>query len=634
MERKRLSPAHVAVLAVFGLLLALALVGPIVWGDRAEAVDLEALGEGASWAHPFGTDDLGRDMFARVLVATRLSLVLALLTAGLGCGLGLLLGLLPTMLGSHLGKLAGSAIGLLLALPGLLLALLVATIVGVGATGAVVGLAVAIAPAFARLTQTLAAQVADSEYVAAARMTGISLPRLMARHVLPNIAPALVLQAAMTIGGALLALSALSFLGLGVQEPQYDWGALLNAGLDRIYVTPAAALGPGIAIIIAGIAFNVTGDAFAGALAGETIRPARRSGRGRSRSAAASSAVPANGPSTAGSDAVLQVDGLSVAFEGDGGTLTPVRDVSFSVGAGERVGIVGESGSGKSLTALAIADLIEPPGTVQAKRLALHGRDLRELPERERRRLLVTSLAMVFQDPLSSLNPVLRIERQVGEAAEVHLGATRRQARVRAVEQLRELRIPGAARRMGQHPHELSGGMRQRVTIAMGLTTRPSLIVADEPTTALDVTVQRQVLRVLRRVNAEHGTAVVLISHDISVISAFCERVLVMYAGRVVEELAADRMHADAAHPYTRALLAATPALDADLDRPLATIPGRQPALDAVPDGCPFAPRCVHASDRCRERLPLLETLGEGRRVACWHPQGTALPVPEQEMKR
>lgn len=634
MGRKRLSPARVAMLAVFGVLLALALVGPMVWGDRAAAVDLERLGEGASWAHPFGTDDLGRDMLARVLVATRLSLVLALLTAGLGCGLGLLLGLLPTVLGPRLGKLAGSAIGLLLALPGLLLALLVATIAGVGATGAVVGLAVAIAPAFARLTQTLAAQVAGSEYVAAARMTGISLPRLMLRHVLPNIAPALVLQVAMAIGGALLALSALSFLGLGVQEPQYDWGALLNAGLDRIYVTPAAALGPGIAIIVAGVAFNVTGDALAGALAGETIRPARRSGRGRSRSAAASSAIPASGPSAAGSDAVLQVDGLSVTFEGEGGTLTPVRDVSFSVAAGERVGIVGESGSGKSLTALAIADLIEPPGTVQAERLALHGRDPRELPERERRRLLVTSLAMVFQDPLSSLNPVLRIERQVGEAAQAHLGATRGQARVRAVEQLRELRIPGAARRMRQHPHELSGGMRQRVTIAMGLTTRPSLIVADEPTTALDVTVQRQVLRVLRRVNAEHGTAVVLISHDISVISAFCERVLVMYAGRVVEELAADRMRVDAAHPYTRALLAATPTLDADLDRPLATIPGRQPALDAVPGGCAFAPRCAHASDRCRERLPLLETLGEGRRVACWHPQGAALPVREQEMKR
>ena len=237
---------------------------------------------------------------------------------------------------------------------------------------------------------------------------------------------------------------------------------------------------------------------------------------------------------------------------------------------------------------------------------------------------MATSLAMVFQDPLSSLNPALRNGRQIVEAAQEHAGLSGGEARTRAVRRLRELGIAAAERRLQLYPHELSGGMRQRAVIAMGLMTEPWLIVADEPTTALDVTVQRQVLRVLRKVNAEHGTAIVLISHDISVIASFCERVLVMYAGRIVEELDVERLH-DAAHPYSRALLAAVPDMHVDREQPLATIPGRPPADGEVVEGCPFAPRCAFASERCHAELPPLETLPDGRRAACWHPQGAGI---------
>jgi oligopeptide/dipeptide ABC transporter ATP-binding protein len=616
------SATAIGVVVVLVAVVALAILGPILWGHRADEVDLRALSEGSSAAHPFGTDELGRDMLARTLVATRLSLSLAVVIALLGFVAGMALGMLPVVLGRRLRRVVANVIGWLVAFPGLLLALLVATIVGVGAKGAVIALAAAMAPPVARLTQTLAASVGGSDYVAAARVVGVGRRRLLLRHVLPNIAPPMVLQFALATASALIALSALSFLGLGVQQPSYDWGALLTAGLDRIYVTPAAALGPAAAIVIASLAINVGGDLLAARLAPE----GRGSHRQRRAARAAIALAPAASVDRADAraldeSAALVAQDLTVSFPGELGVVTPLRDVSLQVRPGERVGIVGESGSGKSLTALALADLIEPPGKVTARTVAFAGEDSRRRSPRERARLLIGSLALVFQDPLSSLNPAIRVGRQLTEAVEIHHRTPRARAREQAIARLRQLRIAAAARRMHQFPHELSGGMRQRAVIAMGLMTQPRIIIADEPTTALDVTVERQVLRVLRKVNEEQGTAIVLISHDISVIAGFCERVLVMYAGRIVEEIDAASLRDRAAHPYTRALMAAVPDMDTDRERPLATIPGRPPRVDEVAQGCPFAPRCAFATQRCSaERPPLADHAG-GARVACWHPQ-------------
>jgi oligopeptide/dipeptide ABC transporter ATP-binding protein len=616
------SATAIGVVVVLVAVVALAILGPILWGHRADEVDLRALSEGSSAAHPFGTDELGRDMLARTLVATRLSLSLAVVIALLGFVAGMALGMLPVVLGRRLRRVVANVIGWLVAFPGLLLALLVATIVGVGAKGAVIALAAAMAPPVARLTQTLAASVGGSDYVAAARVVGVGRRRLLLRHVLPNIAPPMVLQFALATASALIALSALSFLGLGVQQPSYDWGALLTAGLDRIYVTPAAALGPAAAIVIASLAINVGGDLLAARLAPEG-RGSRRQRRAASPAIALAPAAGADRADARALDesAALVAQDLTVSFPAELGVVTPLRDVSLQVRPGERVGIVGESGSGKSLTALALADLIEPPGKVTARTVAFAGEDSRRRSPRERARLLIGSLALVFQDPLSSLNPAIRVGRQLTEAVEIHHRTPRARAREQAVARLRQLRIAAAARRMHQFPHELSGGMRQRAVIAMGLMTQPRIIIADEPTTALDVTVERQVLRVLRKVNEEQGTAIVLISHDISVIAGFCERVLVMYAGRIVEEIDAASLRDRAAHPYTRALMAAVPDMDTDRERPLATIPGRPPRVDEVAQGCPFAPRCAFATERCSaERPPLADHAG-GVRVACWHPQ-------------
>jgi oligopeptide/dipeptide ABC transporter ATP-binding protein len=600
------------------VLVILAIIGPLLWGGKAGVIDVNGLNEGATWAHPFGTDNLGRDLLDRTLVASRTSLTIAAVTTVLGFALGVLVGMLPVTLGARGGRAVGNVIGLLVAFPSILLVLLIVAIAGAGTRGMVIALAIAIAPASARFTQTLAAAAGRSEYVAAARVVGVGRARLLVRHILPNVSSPLVLQLAQTMSAALLASSALSFLGIGVQDPSYDWGSLLNVGLERIYVTPAAALGPAAVIVLASVILNATGNIVATALARDTDG---RPSQSPSPTEAVEPEAVGHAPITV-AGAVLHVRELSVEFSGRHGRVTPVRNVSLTLRPGERLGIVGESGSGKSLTALAVADLIERPGEAHFAELRLSDADVRTLSARERWKLYGTSLATVFQDALGALNPVRRIGGQIVEAAETHLGMTGHEARSRAADRLKELGIAGAERRLDQYPHELSGGMSQRVTIAMGLMTEPDVIVADEPTTALDVTVQRQVLRALRAINRDHGTAVILISHDMSVIRAFCERVVVMYAGRIVEQF--DVAGIDhVRHPYTRALLAAVPDMSTDRAQPLATIPGRPPAPDELLAGCAFAPRCAFAGTRCRvERPPLIgDDDGDGASVACWHPQ-------------
>jgi oligopeptide/dipeptide ABC transporter ATP-binding protein len=299
--------------------------------------------------------------------------------------------------------------------------------------------------------------------------------------------------------------------------------------------------------------------------------------------------------------------------------------------AGETVGLVGESGSGKSLTALAVSRLIERPGHVTSNRLDFAGTSLLETSERRLRSLLGTSVAFVFQDPMSSLNPTIRIGRQLGEVAETHQGLSRRAAAARAVDRLRAVRIPSPLRRARQYPHEFSGGMRQRAMIGMGLMGQPRLVIADEPTTALDVTVQGEILRLLAEVRDTENAAILLISHDLGVISRLCDRVLVMYAGCIVEDLPTSELEFGCVHPYTRALLDAVPDLGTDRGKPLAVIPGRPPEPDQLPTGCAFAARCSHAGDRCRTDDPVLADLGEAHRVACWNPVAA---VPRQETIR
>lgn len=615
---------------LLALVLVTAVLAPLLWGEDAEAVDTAAMLQGSSADHWAGTDSLGRDLLARTLVATRLSVLLALVATALAVSVGLLLGTASLLLGPRAGRLVTAAVNIAVAFPGILLALFFAVIFGVGQVGAVLAIGLAGAPAFARLCQTLVAGIATRDYVAAARLAGVSRPRILLRHVLPNVGGPLVVNATIGAGGALLSFAGLSFLGLGVQAPAYDWGRLMQDGLNRIYLDPLAALVPGVAVVIAGLAFNLTGEAVARAfsveslsgvslLAGGALRTRRRVDGGP---APRPDAAPSDGAPDERPDTVLDVADLVVTMPTAAGPVHPVRGVSFQVGRGEAVGVVGESGSGKTLTALAVARLLEAPTTVTARRLTFQGADLRT---GEHQALLGINLAMVFQDPMTSFNPVRRMGAQLAEGARHHLRLSRGVARERAVDRLRSVRIGDPERRAGQYPHEFSGGMRQRAMIGLGLMGSPALIVADEPTTALDVTVQRQVLDLLAEVRARDTVALLLISHDVSVVADVCDRVLVMYAGRVVEDLPAAELVTGARHPYTRALVAAVPHLETDLGRPLAVIPGRPVDPADVPPGCAFAPRCPLADARCRTEEP---QLADG--VACWHP-GEDLPAPAAE---
>ena len=319
---------------------------------------------------------------------------------------------------------------------------------------------------------------------------------------------------------------------------------------------------------------------------------------------------------------LLRVEDLKTHFFTRDGVVRAVDGVSFGVNEGETLAVVGESGCGKSVTSLSILRLIaSPPGKIVSGRLMFRGKDLLERTEKQMQDLRGNEISMIFQEPMTSLNPVLAIGRQIGEALTLHRGLSRAAARARTVELLGQVGIAEPERRVSQYPHQLSGGMRQRVMIAMALACEPRLLIADEPTTALDVTIQAQILDLMRKLKETSGAAILLITHDLGVVAEMAQRVVVMYAGRKVEEAPVAALFARPLHPYTRGLMASIPRLDGAPQerRPrLAEIPGMVPSLRDPIEGCYFAPRCPHATGKCRAEYPSLEDKGRGHSVACW----------------
>ncbi len=316
---------------------------------------------------------------------------------------------------------------------------------------------------------------------------------------------------------------------------------------------------------------------------------------------------------------ILEVENLQVQFDTPEGTVHAVNGISYFIKEGEAVAVVGESGCGKSVSMMSILGLIPiPPGKIVNGRALWLDRDLLQMTEDALEQLRGSEIGMIFQDPMTSLNPVLSIDRQITEALHKHYGMEPEQARARAVDLLELVGIPDAARRLGNYPHQFSGGMRQRVMIAMMLACNPSLLIADEPTTALDVTIQAQIVDLVIRMREKLGMAMIWITHDLGVVAGMADRVIVMYAGYIVEEAIVDDLYERPQHPYTLALLAALPRVDRRREKRLKSIPGAPPNLLIAPHGCPFAPRCDYVMDRCRQEMPPLAPVAAGHKAACW----------------
>ena len=318
------------------------------------------------------------------------------------------------------------------------------------------------------------------------------------------------------------------------------------------------------------------------------------------------------------SSPLLEVQDLVTAFRTEDGAVKAVDGVSFHVEAGKTLAIVGESGCGKSVTALSIMRLIpDSNGEITHGSIRLEGENLLELSASAMRDVRGNRISMIFQEPMTALNPVLTIGKQIMEVFRIHRGLSRREAREASVEALRTVRIPNPERLVDEYPFQMSGGMRQRVMIAMALACEPRLLIADEPTTALDVTIQAQILKLMRQLQEEHGTSILFITHDLGVVAEVADDVLIMYAGKVVERGSAERIFERPAHPYTQGLMDSIPSLDADRKAPLSTIEGTVPGLHELPSGCRFHPRCLHAATLCRETDPEQTSVEPGHRAAC-----------------
>jgi peptide/nickel transport system permease protein len=612
------SPSGVIGTAMVAVLVGLAIFGPIVWGSEAKHTDLLATYEGSSAEHLLGTDNLGRDILARTLSATRLTLELGLAAAAISIIVGFGVGALVAALSPRLRSVGRRVIEIAMSFPPILLALFLVTIIGAGAKGAVIAIGFGAAPGFARLAENYATSVASKEFITAARAVGVGRARLIRSYLLPNMTEPLILAGLAYIAGSIIDISGLSFLGLGVQPPQYDWGTLLSSGIQSIYTTPWAALAPALAITITGVSIVYVGEALARAF-NPRLWFAGSSRRRRGRRGGEAAAPLERPPAAAGAGAVLDAERLDVFLPTPDGERRLVRGVSVAVRPGEALGIVGETGSGKTLTALSLAGLVPYPLRANFERLEIDGEDLTALDGAKADAVLGTKLAMVFQDPQSSMNPAARIGGQLIDGVRRHRKLGRSAALAEAERRLAEVRIGETGRALKRYPHQFSGGMQQRIMIAMGLMGTPRVLIADEPTTALDVTVQAEILAVLRTIKEEDGTSIVLISHDLGVVNQICERIIVMYHGQIVEEGPRERVLGTPRHPYTQGLLASILELEPEEARArLEAIPGRPPSAAEEMAGCPFAPRCPLAMERCRAEVPELEEMATDDRVACF----------------
>ncbi|MGW4791578.1 dipeptide/oligopeptide/nickel ABC transporter permease/ATP-binding protein [Nonomuraea sp. NPDC004297] len=617
--RRRLGLGFCLAAGWIGLVLLAALLADLLPLARYDETLAGPPRSGPSLAHPFGTDGLGRDVLSRVVHGARVSLGVGIGAVLLGLGVGAPLGILAGYRRRATDAVIMAVNDVAQAFPALVFALAVVAFAGASLRNVLIVLGVLGIPSWVRLIRGATLTFAEREFVLAARVLGARDRRILWREIVPNVAVPAASYAFIGMAVVVVAEGSLAFLGLSVQAPTPTWGGLINEGRTLMEDAPHVVLAPSIAMFLTVLSFNLVGDRL------RAMTDVRESGLEPVRQAVAAGPPAAAHPVR---DTLLQVEELRTHFVTPRGVVKAVDGVSFTLDRGRTLAIVGESGSGKSMLIRSVLGLL-PGSSVRDGHVYLSGDDLTTHGPAEMRSVLGRRLGTVFQDPMTALNPVRTIGTQVMEPLRVHLRMSRRQARDEAARLLASVGIPDPVRVLRRYPHQLSGGMRQRVTIAMALSCRPDVLFADEPTTALDVTIQDQVLRLLHRQREERDMAVVLVSHDLSVVARWADEVIVMYAGKVVERGPAAEVFARPRMPYTEALLRAAPRLTDPVHHELRVIPGRPPDLAGLPAGCAFRARCGYAQERCAtETPPLSGQDGDGHRQACWFPLEAAGPDP------
>jgi peptide/nickel transport system permease protein len=613
--------AAVAGLAGLGIVAFVAIFAGLIAPHDPLAQDLESslappFWDGGSRDHPLGTDALGRDTLSRLMHGARASLTISVAATLLGALLGLVTGSIAGFYRGSLDAFFMRAGDIQLAFPFILLAIVVLGLIPdrepihlilvLGLPGWIV---------YARVVRSRVLAERDKEHVLAARAIGAGRPRILLRYVLPSTWHVIPVIALLDLGFLVIVESTLSFLGFGLTPPTPSWGSTLAEGRQYMVVSPWLAVLPGLAIMFTVLSINLAADGVA-----DVLDPKLKKGAFRRRALR----LPDRREQPGDDDGAthLRVRDLYVDFPLEDRVVQAVRGVSFGLERGETLGIVGESGSGKSVTALSIIQLLDAPGRVTGGTISFDGRDLARIGNREMEALRGRRIGMIFQNPSSALNPVLTVGFQLRETLREQLGLSRSESRARARSALRSVGIGDAERVLRRYPFQLSGGMNQRVMLAMAMACEPDLLIADEPTTALDVTTQAQILEQLREVTRRAQTSLILITHDIALVAEHADTILVMYAGRVCEIGPVTDVVATPKHPYTQALLNAMPRAEAPPGARLQAIPGELPDPAAPPAGCPFAARCPHVMDVCLDVDPDPLTVGPDQVAAChlWAP--------------
>jgi peptide/nickel transport system permease protein len=605
-------PVAVVCCTYLAILVGVAIVAPIAMPsvNSQNAGNLFGADELPSWSHLLGTDTLGRDVLSRLLVGDRVTLVGVVEALAVVLILGVPLGLAAGYLGGWTDRVVSWLADLTFSLPAVVIIIVVLSVFPASMLAGMVTFGVIAAPDLMRVVRSATLPVREELYIKAAEASGLSRAYILTRHILPRIAGAVIARASLLAAVALGVQTGLSFLRLLVADPAPSWGGMVADGTSVLLLHPWLIIPPGVAIAVTMLALALLGDAVRDAAVESWSVPVRAK-------RAATKAVPAPAErAAAAGERLLSVQHLSVGFPGRGQDLRVVEDVTFDVAAGEIVGIVGESGCGKSVTISAIVGLLPGSGRIDGGSIWFDGTDLAAASEPELRKIRGRKIGFVSQEPMKSLDPSYRVGSQIEEAIRYHRGLSRSASRAQALELLRDMHFVDPAAVARRYPHELSGGMAQRVAIARALAGEPELLIADEPTTALDVTVQAEILELIRELQKTRRMAVLVVTHDWGVVADVCDRVVVMYAGQIVERSQVQSIFDTPLHPYTEALLASNPHLAPEAAA-LPMIPGTVPPPGSWPAGCRFSARCRYAVAACAELAVAIDAPYQAHETRC-----------------